>query len=55
MKWGNQKRIKSGKFRAGTAPYGYELDSDGRYVIIPTEAEIVQFIFESVVSGTGNA
>lgn len=53
VKWGNQKRIKSGKFRAGTAPYGYELDSDGRYVIIPTEAEIVQFIFESVVSGTG--
>ena len=53
VKWGNQKRIKSGKFRAGTAPYGYELDSDGRYVIIPAEAEIVQFIFESVVSGTG--
>ena len=41
VKWGNQKRIKSGKFRAGTAPYGYELDSDGRYVIIPAEAEIV--------------
>ena len=33
VKWGNQKRIKSGKYRAGTAPYGYELDSDGSYVI----------------------
>ena len=53
VKWGNQKRIKSGKYRAGTAPYGYELDNDGRYVIIPEEAEIVRFIFESVVSGMG--
>lgn len=53
VKWGNQKRIKSGRYRAGCAPYGYELDSDGNYVIIPEEAEIVRFIFESVVSGTG--
>lgn len=53
VKWGNQKRIKSGKYRAGTAPYGYELDSDGSYVIIPAEADIVRFIFESVVSGMG--
>lgn len=53
VKWGNQKRIKSGRYRAGCAPYGYELDGDGNYVIIPEEADIVCFIFESVVSGTG--
>ena len=53
VKWGCQKRIKSGKYRAGCAPYGYELDSGGRYVIIPEEADIVRFIFESVISGMG--
>ena len=53
VKWGNQKRIKNGRYRAGTAPYGYTFDSDGNYAIIPEEADIVRFIFESVVSGMG--
>ncbi len=53
VKWGIVKRIKSGRYRAGTAPYGYVLDSDGKYVTIPEEANIVRFIFESVVSGMG--
>ena len=53
MKWGNQKRIKNGRYRAGTAPYGYTFDSGGNYAIIPEEADIVRFIFESVVSGMG--
>ena len=26
VKWGNQKRIKNGRYRAGTAPYGYTFD-----------------------------
>lgn len=53
VKWGNQKRIKNGRYRAGTAPYGYTFDSDGNYTIIPEEADVVRFIFESVVSGMG--
>lgn len=53
VKWGNQKRIKNGRYRAGTAPYGYTFDSYGNYAIIPEEADIVRFIFESVVSGMG--
>lgn len=53
VKWGNQKRIKNGRYRAGTAPYGYTFDSDGNYAIISEEADIVRFIFESVVSGMG--
>jgi len=53
VKWGNQKRIKNGRYRAGTAPYGYMFDSDGNYAIIPEEADVVRFIFESVVSGMG--
>ena len=53
VKWGNQKRIKNGRYRAGTAPYGYTFDSDGNYAIIPDEAGIVRFIFKSVVSGMG--
>lgn len=53
VKWAYQKRIKSGRYKAGTAPYGYTFDSDGNYVIIPEEADIVRFIFKSVVSGMG--
>ena len=53
VKWGNQKRIKNGRYRAGTAPYGYTFDSDGNYAIIPDEAGMVRFIFKSVVSGMG--
>ncbi|MBQ6182103.1 MAG: recombinase family protein [Ruminococcus sp.] len=53
IKWANQKRIKNGRYRAGTAPYGYTFDSDGNYAIIPEEADVVRFIFESVVSGIG--
>ena len=53
IKWANQKRIKNGRYRAGTAPYGYTFDSDRNYAIIPEEADVVRFIFESVVSGIG--
>ena len=53
IKWANQKRIKNGRYRAGTAPYGYTFDSEGNYTIVPEEADVVRFIFESVVSGIG--
>lgn len=30
VKWAYQKRIKNGRYKAGTAPYGYTFDSDGK-------------------------
>ena len=53
VKWGNNKRIKSGRYKMGVAPYGYTFDADGNFMIIPEEAKIVQLIFESFVSGMG--
>ena len=53
LKWALQKRIRNGRYRMGTPPYGYEFDSEGNYVIIPEEAEVIRFIFESAASGMG--
>lgn len=53
IKWANRKRMKSGRYRTGTPPYGYMFDADGNYVIVPEEAKIIQYIFNSVASGIG--
>lgn len=51
-RWAIQKRFRDGTYRPAKAPFGYDL-VDGKYVINPTEAEIVRSIFEQYISGVG--
>lgn len=46
-------RMKDGTYIPGSTPYGYKLKEDGELEIIPEEAEIVRFIFDSYLSGIG--
>lgn len=36
---------KTGKHMGGRPPYGYAVDPDGRYLLVPSEAEAVRMIF----------
>lgn len=50
MKWSYQKRMRSGDFITNTAPFGYILEN-GTLVPNPQEAPVVQYIFNSYLSG----
>ena len=52
MRWGLRKRMQAGTYLAPSTPFGYKIQ-DGEYIIVPNEAEIVRYIFESYVSGNG--
>ncbi len=52
MRWGLRKRMQAGTYLAPSTPFGYKIQ-DGEYIIVPNEAEIVRYIFESYVSGSG--
>lgn len=52
--WGIQKRYMNGTFKIGYPPYGYK-NVDGKMVVDPEKAEIVRFIFESVLSGMSSS
>ena len=51
-RWAIQKRFRDGTYRPARAPYGYDM-VDGKYVINPTEAEIVRSIFDQFLNGVG--
>ena len=44
--------MQAGTYLAPSTPFGYKIQ-DGEYIIVPNEAEIVRYIFESYVSGNG--
>ena len=52
MRWSCKNRMENGTFLASNPAYGYKLEN-GEYVIIPEQAEIVRFIFNSFLSGKG--
>ena len=52
MRWGLRKRMQAGTYLAPSTPFGYKIQG-GEYIIVPNEAEIVRYIFESYVSGIG--
>jgi DNA invertase Pin-like site-specific DNA recombinase len=52
--WGIQKRYMNGTFKIGYPPYGYK-NVDGKMIVDPEKAEIVRFIFESVLSGMSSS
>lgn len=44
--------MRTDRYLAPSTPFGYKIQ-DGEYIIVPNEAEIVRYIFESYVSGNG--
>ena len=52
MRWGLRKRMQAGTYLAPSTPFGYKIQ-DEEYIIVPNEAKIVRYIFESYVSGSG--
>lgn len=53
MKWRVKKNFEEGLVW-GRAPYGYKVDN-GKFVIIPYEAEAIKIVFEMYLSGIGVA
>ena len=52
MRISNRIRMEKGMFVPPLPPYGYQ-QSNGELSIVPEEAEIVRFIFQSFLSGSG--
>lgn len=50
-KWSIQRRFQNGTYKMPYMPYGYTKDENGNMAIEPNEAEIVRFIFASILSG----
>ena len=53
-KWSVRQRFENGKYQFSCVPYGYMRDNEGFMVINPEEAEIVRFIYQSVLNGLGS-
>lgn len=52
LKWSYQKRASEGKpIRFSVRILGYEYNADKQLVIVPEEAKVVKFIFDSYVNG----
>ena len=52
-KWGIKVRMKSGTYKQGTPPYGYDID-DGKLVVNKEQAEIVRMVFSMALDGMGS-
>ena len=50
VKWGKRKQMQEGVYHHTVRCYGYEWQGDD-FVIVPEEAEVVRFIFESYLAG----
>lgn len=53
-KWSVRQRFENGTYQFSCVPYGYMRDDEGFMVIKPEEAEIVRFIYQSVLNGLGS-
>ena len=53
-KWSVRQRFENGTYQFSCVPYGYMRDDEGFMVINPEEAEIVHFIYQSVLNGLGS-
>lgn len=53
-KWSVHQRFKNGTYQFSCVPYGYMRDDEGFMVINSEEAEIVRFIYQSVLNGLGS-
>lgn len=56
IKWSHQKRAKEGNpMRMSVKMLGYEYNDKKELVIVPEEAKIIRYIFESYVNGKSHA
>lgn len=53
-KWAVRQRFENGTYQFSCVPYGYMRDDEGFMIINPEEAEIVRFIYQSVLNGLGS-
>lgn len=54
VKWGKRKQMQAGIIHHYSRCYGYEWQGDD-YVVVPEEAAIVRYIFDSYISGMSPA
>ncbi len=52
-KWSIQRRMATGVYKMAYVPYGYQRNSNGDMIIEPNEAEVIRYIFNSVLAGHG--
>ncbi|MCM1269808.1 MAG: recombinase family protein [Ruminococcus flavefaciens] len=52
-KWSIQRRMAAGTYKMPYVPYGYQRDENGNMVIEQSEAEVVRYIFNTVLAGHG--
>ncbi|WP_185752130.1 recombinase family protein [Eubacterium sp. AB3007] len=50
VKWGKRKQMQEGIYHHSSRCYGYEWQGDN-FVIVPEEAKVVRYIFESYIAG----
>lgn len=53
QKWSFQRRFESGWYSIGNGMYGYRMTGNNTLVIVPEEAEIVRWIYNMYISGSG--
>lgn len=53
-KWSVRQRFENGTYQFSCVPYGYMRDDEGFMIINPEEADIVRFIYQSVLNGLGS-
>lgn len=51
IRQGYRRRMERGEFIANKPPYGYRNAGGGRLEIVPEEAEVIRWVFESYLSG----
>ena len=50
-KWSIKRKFQSGTYKMSYVPYGYMRDQNGNMVIETWEANVIRFIFDSILSG----
>ena len=53
IRMGYRRRMERGEFIASSPPYGYRNAGCGTLEIIPEEAEVIRWVFESYLNGQG--
>ena len=53
IRMGYRRRMERGEFVASSPPYGYRNAGGGRLEIVPEEAEVIRWVFESYLNGQG--
>ena len=51
IRMGYRRRMERGEYVTNKAPYGYRSLGDGRLEIIPEEAEVIRWVFDSYLNG----